>query len=397
MKEMDKVYKSIKYRIFPSKEQKQFLERCFGTRRFTYNYLCKLLFETDYLKENVDNKNATSKLTLRNYIRKNGPDWIKEGSPYINGTLVENAVDDFVIAFNSYKKKSRVWLKENNIEEITKNRPRVKSKKESTYSCTFNRKNDSSIKLVDNKVEITTTKFYGRQLFETRKEINLNSNKIKQITFIKSGSKYYMSLIYETQVLDKPYNSNTKIGIDLGMKTAAVCYDGNKYFNYNLPTKISRIDKNLKRINSKYSKAKNNSKRKLKLEKTLNKVYKYKANFRNNWQDHIVKDLCMKYETIIIDDMPKHSKGFKAHNNKKMSIAPYRFKYRLELISKLYLNNIIIVKQGTPTTQTCSNCGNILQGENKLTLNDRVYHCKECDHKQDRDENAARNIYNYLS
>lgn len=397
MKEIDKVYKSIKYRIFPSKEQKQFLERCFGARRFTYNYLCKLLFETDYLKDNVDNKNATSKLTLRNYIRKNGPDWIKEGSPYINGTLVENAVDDFVIAFNSYKKKSRVWLKENNIEEITKNRPRVKSKKESTYSCTFNRKNDSSIKLVNNKVEITTTKFYGRQLFETRKEINLNSNKIKQITFVKSGGKYYMSLIYETQVLDKPYNSNTKIGIDLGMKTAAVCYDGDKYFNYNLPTKISRIDKNLKRINSKYSKAKNNSKRKLKLEKTLNKVYKYKVNFRNNWQDHIVKDLCMKYETIIIDDMPKHSKGFKKHNNKKMSIAPYRFKYRLELVSKLYLNNIIIVKQGTPTTQTCSNCGNVLQGKDKLTLNNRIYHCKECNHEQDRDENAARNIYNYLS
>ena len=392
----DKLYKSIKYRIFPNEEQKIILERYFGARRFTYNYLVNLIFETEYLKENIDNKNSASKLTLRNYIRKNGPEWIRNGSKYINGTVVENAVEDFVIAFNSYKKKSRLWLKENNIEEITKNRPKIKSKKESTLSCMFNRKNSSSIKIVDGFIEITTTKFYKRQTFLSKRKITLDQNKIKQVSFSKSkNGKYYMSLIYETQVLNKPYISNTKIGIDLGMKTSAVCYDGNKYFNYKLPIRINKINKNLIRINSKFSQAKENSKRKIKLLNNLNKIYKYKINFRNNWQDHIVCDLCKKYETIIIDDMPKHSKGFNKHNNKKMSIAPGRFIYRLNNKSMELQNNIIIVKSGTPTTQTCSNCGNIKQKDEKLTLNDRTYECKCCNHVQDRDENAACNVFNY--
>ena len=391
----DKLYKSIKYRIFPTDEQKIILERYFGARRFTYNYLCNLIFETNYLKENIDNKNSTSKLTLRNYIRKNGPEWITERTNYINGTVVENAVEDFVIAFNSYKKKSRLWLKENNIEEITKNRPKIKSKKESTLSCVFNRKNSSSIKVVDGFIEMTTTKFYKRQTFLSKRKINLDQNKIKQVSFNKINGRYYMGLIYETQVLSKPYKINTKIGIDLGMKTSAVCYDGNKYFNYKLPIRINKINKNLNRINSKFSQAKENSKRKLKLNKLLNKIYKYKINFRNNWQDHIVVDLCKKYETIIIDDMPKHSKGFSKHNNKKMSIAPGRFIYRLNNKSMELQNNIIIVKSGTPTTQTCSNCSNSKLKEDKLKLNDRTYICSCCGYIKDRDENSAKNIYNY--
>ena len=401
----DKLYKSIKYRIFPTDEQKIILERYFGARRFTYNYLCNLIFETNYLKENIDNKNSTSKLTLRNYIRKNGPEWIRGNTSkgrskdsnvsQINVTIVENAVEDFVIAFNSYKKKSRLWLKENNIEEITKNRPKIKSKKESTLSCVFNRKNSSSIKVVDGFIEMTTTKFYKRQTFLSKRKINLDQNKIKQVSFNKINGKYYMGLVYETQIQSKPYTSGSKIGIDLGMKTSAVCYDGNKYFNYKLPIRINKINKNLNRINSKFSQAKENSKRKLKLNKLLNKIYKYKINFRNNWQDHIVVDLCKKYETIIIDDMPKHSKGFSKHNNKKMSIAPGRFIYRLDLKSKEYLNNIIIVKSGTPTTQTCSNCGNVKLKEEKLTLNDRTYECKCCGYIKDRDENAACNVFNY--
>lgn len=54
------------------------------------------------------------------------------------------------------------------------------------------------------------------------------------------------------------------------------------------------------------------------------------------------------------------------------------------------------MKQGTPTTQTCSNCGNVKIDDDKLILKDRIYCCKKCGHKQDRDENAARNIYNYV-
>ena len=96
----NKIYKSIKYRIFPTDEQKVILNNCFGARRWCWNYLCDLIFETDYMSSTE--KFKTTSISLRNQIRKNGPEWIKEGSKTINGTLVENVALDFQAAYKKY-------------------------------------------------------------------------------------------------------------------------------------------------------------------------------------------------------------------------------------------------------------------------------------------------------
>ena len=46
-------------------------------------------------------------------------------------------------------------------------------------------------------------------------------------------------------------------------------------------------------------------------------------------------------------------------------------------------------------TQTCSNCGNRLVKEDKLTLSDRTYVCPVCGFTEDRDVNAAKNILKF--
>ncbi|MFC6163630.1 RNA-guided endonuclease InsQ/TnpB family protein, partial [Lactiplantibacillus dongliensis] len=44
------------------------------------------------------------------------------------------------------------------------------------------------------------------------------------------------------------------------------------------------------------------------------------------------------------------------------------------------------------TTQTCSQCGHIMTGKNKLTLADRKWMCPSCGMLHVRDHNAAKNI-----
>jgi transposase len=46
------------------------------------------------------------------------------------------------------------------------------------------------------------------------------------------------------------------------------------------------------------------------------------------------------------------------------------------------------------TTQECSSCHHIKTGGERLTLNDRIYHCNLCDLTMDRDLNASINIRN---
>ena len=44
------------------------------------------------------------------------------------------------------------------------------------------------------------------------------------------------------------------------------------------------------------------------------------------------------------------------------------------------------------TTQECSSCHYIKKGEERLTLEDRTYHCNVCGMAMDRDVNASINI-----
>ena len=50
---------------------------------------------------------------------------------------------------------------------------------------------------------------------------------------------------------------------------------------------------------------------------------------------------------------------------------------------------LVVADRWYPSSKTCSNCGSV---KAKLTLNDRVFACDACGHRQDRDVNAARNL-----
>ena len=396
MNNNNKIYKSIKYRIFPTNEQKQILERHFGASRYVWNYLINLIFNTEYTIENQNNKNATTTIALRDYIRKNGSDFIKTGSPYINGTVVENACLKFKVSFDKYKKKTYPLLKNGIITD--KYKPKYKSKKYFNRYCIFNRKNDLSFKVIDGQLNMTITRQIGRQTFKTKKEIKIDQNKIKQVVFNMIDGKYYMGIVYETQINEPIYDINSKIGIDLGVKTSMVCYDGSKISKISLPNKVIRLQKKIEKVNSLVSKSNKTSKRNKKLTLRKHKAFRRLVNYKNNWQDLLVNEICRNYKTIIIDDMPnifsKENKDKHKLNYKLMSISPGRLKVRFDLKSQELNNNVIILNK-IPTTQTCSNCGNVKTKEEKLTLNDRTYECNCCGLSMDRDENSAINIYNY--
>ncbi len=52
----------------------------------------------------------------------------------------------------------------------------------------------------------------------------------------------------------------------------------------------------------------------------------------------------------------------------------------------------VIMVDARDTTQECSSCHYIKKGEERLTLEDRTYHCNVCGMAMDRDVNASINI-----
>jgi len=61
----------------------------------------------------------------------------------------------------------------------------------------------------------------------------------------------------------------------------------------------------------------------------------------------------------------------------------------------IYGSQIIVADRRYPSTQRCACCGNIRTGEDRVRLGVSVYCCVQCDHRDDRDRNAALNLEQY--
>jgi len=90
-------------------------------------------------------------------------------------------------------------------------------------------------------------------------------------------------------------------------------------------------------------------------------------------------------------DKDKEYNTHKSHKNIE-DISPYKFKTYLLNKCNDYNTILMLVDQYYPSTQTCSCCGYIRKGEEKLMKSKRIYTCPNCGYKEDRDINASKNI-----
>jgi putative transposase len=121
-------------------------------------------------------------------------------------------------------------------------------------------------------------------------------------------------------------------------------------------------------------------------------MHKKLANQREDWQWKVAYELVSNYDIIKVEDLDIAS--MKALYGRKVSdLAYYNFLLKLEHLCIRYDKKLIKVDRYFPSSQICSNCGNI--DKSMKDLNIREYNCKACYKIIGRDENAAINIENY--
>ena len=231
--------KSIKIRIYPDINQKQFISKQLGCCRFIYN---KLL---DYRTNSFKDKNISiSSSQLGKYLTN-----LKKQKDYIFLTEVydrclRQTLIDLIKAYDKFFK-------------LNKGYPKFKSKKDTKQSCrfpndVFNRKNYVCNKIKGNR--ITLINQLQNILFKcSRKdEIYLNKNQkyIHSVTLIKTSTeKYYLSILIDYNIKQK-YKLNTTIGLDLGIKDFIVDSNENRYenkhFYKNQEKKVEKIIETIK-------------------------------------------------------------------------------------------------------------------------------------------------------
>ena len=226
--------------------------------------------------------------------------------------------------------------------------------------------------------DVFCTKVYGGIKFSKHRLYNGN---VKQVYINEEKGKWFISITtdYEREKTD----SKKKEAIDVGITNLLATSKGliiknkthAKYFDKEINNLKSRRDTQCK----KYSREWRN------LSEIIKRLYGVKNRKVNDYLHKVSKNLSLKYDTIFCEDL---SLKKMSESNKKGLNRELRNSQLAKFISYLeYKTNIVRVNPRN-TSKTCNSCGSI----HDMPLWNRIYNC-ECGYVEDRDVNAAKNIF----
>ena len=269
---MKVIHKSYKFKIAPDNEQKELLAKHFGACRFVFNRYLNIRKET-YLEEKkslnyYDNSNDLTVLKkVEQFV------WLKE----INAQSLQSSLRNLDTAYNKFFRKQTKF-------------PRFKSKFDK-QSFTI----PQSVSIEDGKLQIPK--------FKKGIEINIHreiKGKVLFATISKSTTgKYYVSITCEVEYT--PFEkTNTKVGIDAGIKDLAILSDGKVYENIKtLKTNLKKLKYNQRQLSKKIKGSSSRLKQKSKLATVHEKV----TNIRKDYLHKVSTEIIKNHDVICIEDL----------------------------------------------------------------------------------------------
>lgn len=358
------MYKRLKIRLYPTKQQEQILQQHVDGYRFAYN-LCleykKHLWT--YHKKIISGYDMQAEL----FILAKEVDFLS----ICKVECIRQAVLDVDKTYKKFFKQGKGF-------------PKFKSKKDKQAFVA----NQSLI------VKNTVLCFFKQKIkFKTSKkyEIKLQNSKIKQCTFIKDKTnKWFVTcLIEDTEIKVLP-KTEKSVGVDLGLKYFLITSDG-EYVENNKFSIIYQYK--LKKLQRKFSKSKKGGKNREKLRIKIAKLYQKITNQREHFYHQVSNKVIRENQSITIETL----KIINMVKNRKLSraisdVAWSSFTNMLAYKCNWYGKELIKVPSNYASSKICSCCGN---KKEDLKLSDRIYNCNGCGISLDRDLNAAYNLKNY--
>jgi putative transposase len=216
------------------------------------------------------------------------------------------------------------------------------------------------------------------------------SSQIKSVTVSKTSTdKYFAAILFETD--DLLTNKTGKIsGIDLGLTSLVTVFDSETYTKVDPIKPTRKYAKRLKRRQQALSRKTKGSNNRKKQVKRVAKVHEKIANTRQDFLHKLSRKLVDENQVIVVEDLCV--KGL-ARTKLAKSVLDAGFGMLINFLNyKLEREGgkLIEVDRFFPSTKLCHCCQ---FKNNSLNLSVREWVCPNCQTHHDRDENAARNIW----
>lgn len=350
-----------KIRIYPNAEQAKILRQHVGGARFVYNWGLEHWRQWYTDRSNGLRNDSPNWIKLYRLWLQDRPDW----GCVIPSDVLKYALKHLNTAYANHFRFGKGW-------------PRFKKKgvrdafKTAADKCTV-RKDGKHVHIVGVKTDI-------RMAEELR-----FTGKINSYCVSCTSDKWYVSI--QIEVPDTRTADDSTVGVDVGMKTPAVCSDG---MTLALPAeKIRKLERCRRKADRRISRRKKDSRRRYKALLRKQRIQERINNIRRDAVHKFTSAVCKNHATVVVEDLNANGMHHGPRNVRK-GMQRSCMSEVLQQISYKALN-CVKADRWFPSSQICSGCG----ARQKMPLTVRTYKCPHCGLVLDRDMNAALNLSKY--
>lgn len=363
---------AIKYRLYPTSEQKIMFAKTFGCCRKVYNLM---------LSEKIESYKTTGKfvaVTPAKY-KKDFP-YLKEVDSLALANVQLNLQSAFRNHFDRNRRKKTGF-------------PKFKSAKHSRKSYTTNNQN-GTVAIIDNRY-IRLPKIGKVKAVIHR--VPGTDWKLKSATVsCSSDDRYYVSVLFEYENSASAYvaDENNAIGMDYASDGLYVDDKGNIGTNHKFYREShKKLAKEQRKLSRKKGsrKGEDKSHNYLKQQRKVNRIYTHIANQRKDNLHKISAEIANQYDIVCVENLNMRNMSNRGFGNGKATLDN-GYGMFLDMLEYKLANRgkyLVKVDKWYPSSQICHCCGKRHPEMKDLRI--RTMRC-ECGYVMDRDRNAAMNI-----
>ena len=359
--------KAIKIRIYPNREQADFIARQLGCCRFVYNR-CLAYRKESYEK---DGTSISATQSLGHIVAlKSEFEWLKD----VHSKVLQQSVRDMNMAYENFFKYKKGY-------------PKFKSKHDYSQSCRFPK--DAFMGIRGNRIDLIKSlkDIHFKCSRNDERYLNRNQGKVSSLTLRRDCcGRYYISVLIDKPNAVRSPKGNA-VGIDLGVKDFITTSDGEVFENLHLKkSENCRLKRLQRQVSRKVKDSNNRNRARVRLAKAYDRICNRKQAYLHRVTNALIDEnqvICM--EDLNVAGMLKNHKL--AESIQEMNFGEFR--RMLEYKARWYGRKISFVGRFYPSSKTCHHCGYV---NKSLSLNDREWVCPQCGQPVSRDYNAALNI-----